>query len=119
MLALLERPADTYRRVEFDAQVEGSDGAGLTRLCLDRAIVALGRARRARERGVRVEALGQAASALFALREGVSHDNPLRTALVQFYGSARAAVMASVARFDAARLEAVERDLQEVLALLS
>lgn len=119
MLALLEDPAATYRRIEFDARVEGSDGAGLTRLCLERAITALGRAQGARSHAVRAEALGQAASALFALREGVSPDNPLRTALVQFYGSARAAVMGSVTRYDAARLEAVERDLEDVLALLA
>ena len=118
MLALLDDPAATYRRVEFDARVEGSDGAGLTRLCLERAIEAIAAARAARTRGVRAESLGQAASALFALREGVAPDNPLRTALVQFYGGARTEVMACVVRFDGARLEAVGRDLSDILALL-
>lgn len=118
MLALLEDPAATYRRVEFDARVEGSDGVGLTRLCLERAVGALNQACASRCRATRADALGQAGAALLALREGVAPDNPLRTPLVQFYGSARAAVMASVARFDEARLEAVERDLVDVLALL-
>ncbi len=118
MLALLEDPAATYRRVEFDARVEGSDGAGLTRLCLERAIGAIGQARNAKAHHVRADALGQAASALFALREGVALDNPLRNALVQFYGGARAEVMACVVRFDPARLEEVKRDLSDVLALL-
>lgn len=118
MLALLDDPATTYRRVEFDARVEGSDGAGLTRLCLERAIAALGRARMADDRGTRADAMGQAGAALLALREGVAPDNPLRTPLVQFYGSARAEVMASLVRLDVDRLGAIERDLVDVLALL-
>lgn len=118
MLALCDDPATAYRRVEFDARVEGSDGAGLTRLCLEQALVEIARARAATARRARADALGRAGSALLALSEGVAPDNPLRAALRSFYGGARAAVLGSIARFDSARLGAVERDLSDVMALL-
>ena len=53
MLAVLDDPVTTYRRVEFDARVEGSDGAALTRLCLERAIGEIARARSAPDRTTR------------------------------------------------------------------
>ncbi|WP_324262759.1 flagellin [Altererythrobacter sp. H2] len=118
MLALLDDPATAYRRVDLDARIEGSDGAGLTRLCLERAIAALARARTQDGRAQRAGALEQAGSALIALLGGVASDNPLRSALVQFYGGARADVMASLTRFDPERLAGIERDLADVLALL-
>ena len=118
MLALLEDPATTYRRVEFDARIEGSDGAGLTRLCLERAISDIGSARRTADRVCRSEALARAGAALLALLEGVASDNPLRRPLLSFYGSARARVLAGIRVSDPEDLARVEQDLKDVLALL-
>lgn len=118
MLALKEDAASVYRRVELDARIEGSDGAGLTRVCLERAIADIARARTVADRAARAEALGRAGAALLALLEGVGSGNPLREALLRFYGGARMAVLASLNRFDPDQLKTVERDLADVLALL-
>ena len=118
MLALRDDPATAYRRVEFDARIEGSNGTGLTRLCLERAISEIGQARSMTDRTLRGEALGRAGSALLALIDGVAQDNPLRRPLLSFYGGLRAQVLAAIAAPEQGRLEQVERDLSDVLALI-
>lgn len=114
-------PASAYRRIEFDAQVEGSDGRGLSRLCLEQAVRALERAiwaHRHGDRGVRADALSRAAGLVLTLREGIAPDNPLRPALLTFLGAATAVIGTAVSRFDESRLSAVRDDLQDVLAAL-
>lgn len=118
MLATLDNPAATYRRVEFDARIEGSDGAALTRLCLERAIAEIARARSAADRTTRSDALAGAGAALLALVEGVAPDNPLRRPLLEFYGGVRAGVLATLTRPDDATLAQAERDLSDVLGVL-
>lgn len=118
MLATLDNPAVTYRRVEFDARIEGSDGAALTRLCLERAIAEIARARSAADRTTRSDALAGAGAALLALVEGVAPDNPLRRPLLEFYGGVRARVLATLAAPDDTSLAEAGRDLGDVLALL-
>ena len=45
MVQVIDDPATAYRRVALDARVEGSDGAELTRLCLEQALAEIARAR--------------------------------------------------------------------------
>lgn len=118
MIAVLDDPATTYRRVEFDARIEGSDGAALTRLCLERAIAEIARARSAPDRTTRADALASAGAALLALVEGVAPDNPLRRPLLEFYGGVRARVLGSLAKPDDAALAQAGRDLADVLTLV-
>lgn len=118
MLAVLDDPVTIYRRVEFDARIEGSDGAALTRLCLERAIGDIARARAAPDRTTRADALAGAGAALLALMEGVAPDNPLRRPLLEFYGGVRARVLATLAVPDDGSLAEAERDLLDVLGLL-
>lgn len=118
MVAVLDDPTTIYRRVEFDARIEGSDGAALTRLCLERAIGEIARARSASDRATRADALAGAGAALLALMEGVALDNPLRRPLLEFYGGVRAGVLATLIRPDDATLAQAQRDLSDVKGVL-
>lgn len=120
MLALTD-PHEAYRRSAFDARVQGGDSAALVQLCLEQAIVGLGSALLAQERGdptLRSKALTRTLTAITALEMGVDRDAPLAQALLQVYGAARQAVLASVTAFDAELLGAVRRDFLEIDAAL-
>lgn len=118
MVQVIDDPATAYRRVALDARVEGSDGAELTRLCLEQALAEIARARGATDLSRRTDALTRGAAALLALQEGVAPANPLRRALVQFYGGVRASLLGAIRAPGNAELAQAERDLAEVLALL-
>lgn len=117
MMYASKRPAEIYRRVELDARVEGSDGIGLTRLCLDEAIGELDRARQAHARGnfpARNDALSCASVRISALRNGVAQDNPLRGPLQHLYGSAEHAVRLAIANYRPEVLARVRQDLSDI-----
>lgn len=121
MVPLPQDPAATYRRVELDARVEGSDALGLTRVCLDEAIAQLRRAELAHGRGNRVacnEALARAAAGIVALQRGIDPGNPLRGPLLTLYGSAELAVRVAMADYRPGMLARVSQDLQDIRALL-
>lgn len=121
MMYRCAKPADVYRRVELDARVEGSDGIGLTRLCLDEAIIELERAELANARGnfsARNDALARASSGIAALHRGVSKYNPLREPLLHLYGSAEQTVRSAIARYEADILARVQQDLRDIRAVI-
>lgn len=121
MLPLAQDPAAAYRKVELDARVEGSDGAGLTRLCLEESIAELARAHLAQARGDRLlrnHALTRAASGIAALSRGVAQDNPLRGPLLALYGAAEHAVRAALLDFRVDVLARVKQDLVDIRAAL-
>jgi len=120
MLALTD-PHEAYRRSSLDARVQGGDSAALVQLCLEQAVVSLGSALFAQERGdsaLRSKALIRALTAVTALEMGVDRDAPLAGALLQVYGAARQAVLGSVTAFDAGLLAAVREDFLEIDAAL-
>lgn len=120
MLAL-NNPHEAYRRSSFDARVQGGDSAALVQLCLEQAIAGLGSAQFAQERGdpsLRSKGLTRALTAITALEMGVDRDAPLAQALLQVYGAARQAVLASVTDFDAELLTSVRNDFLEIAAAL-
>jgi len=121
MLAL-RNPQDAYRRVEFDARIAGARPDQLVALCYQELAVALGSAIRAHERGDnqrRSAGLTRALAALTALQLGVDARADAAPALQQFYAALRQMVLASVPRFDPARLTAAKRDVEEVAAALT
>jgi flagellin-specific chaperone FliS len=86
---LTQNPAAAYRRVDMDARVEASASADLTRILLEEAIAALGQALIVLERASDTtpsEALTRANGIALYLARSVGPDNPMREALVQFYG---------------------------------
>jgi len=121
MLAFTD-PREAYRRSEIDARVEGgTDPADLVRLCYEQAIGGLGLAIIANERkdpAARSKALARALSAVTALDMGVDRSAPLADALLQLYGAARKAILASVVSFDAELLGRVRQDFVEIARAL-
>lgn len=120
MLALTD-PREAYRRSAFDARVQGGDPAALVGLCLEQAVQGLGSALFAQERAdwpLRSKALTRTLTAITALEMGVDREAPLAQALLQVYGAARHAVLASVTRFDADMLMSVRNDFLEIEAAL-
>jgi flagellar protein FliS len=116
MLAVTD-PQEAYRRSQLDARVHGGDPAELVRLCLEHVIAGLGGAVLAHARAeptARSKALTRALTALTALEMGVDRDAGLATVLLQFYGSARRAMLDSVTGFDADALEQVRRDFIDI-----
>lgn len=114
-------PHEAYRRSAFDARVQGGDSAALVQLCLEQAIVSLGSALFAQDRGdaaLRSKALTRTLTAITALEMGVDRNAPLAQALLQVYGAARKAVLDSVTKFDAELLAAVRQDFLEIDAAL-
>jgi len=117
MLYHSTRPADIYRRVELDARVEGSNGIGLTRFCLDEAISEIERATFAHARNntrARNEALTRAASGISALHRGVAQDNPMHGPLTHLYGAAERALRGAVINYRPETLARVQEDLRDI-----
>ena len=123
-MTLLARqtPLDAYRRVDFDARVQGCDGAALVQLCYEHLIGALTSALHASARAdnaAKSQAMTRALSALAALEMGVSGEAGVAEALRQFYRGTRAAILDSVLSFDAARITAVRGDIRDIAAAMS
>ena len=121
---LLNRdPSEAYRRVDFDARVQGADSRQLVDLCMEQVAGSLSRAIHAATRGdngAKSAALTRAVSALTALQLGVDPDAPMADALLQLYLSARTTVLDCVLDFQPARLEHIRADFIEIrTALLS
>ena len=115
---LLRRdPGEAYRRVDFDARVNGADSRQLVDLCLEQVAGSLGRAIYAHGRednAAKSAALTRAVAALTALQMGVNPDHPTGPALLQLYASARAAALDCVLRFDTPKLEAIRQDFIDI-----
>ena len=114
-------PHEAYRRSSIDARVQGGDSAALVQLCLEQAIAGLGSALFAQERGdasLRSKALTRTLTAITALEMGVDRKAPLAQALLQIYGAARQAVLASVTDFKGELLASVRSDFVEIEAAL-
>lgn len=115
---LLRRdPSETYRRIDFEARVAGSDPLQLVDVCFEQLTGSLDRAQFAASRGdnaMKSAALTRAVAALTALQMGVNPEGPTGLALVQLYGAARRSVLDSAVRFDAATLQKIRDDFEEI-----
>jgi flagellar protein FliS len=120
MLAL-RNPHEAYRRVDFDARIEGASPAQLVALCFEQAEASLASAMFAHEAGnnnSKSKAMTKALAAITALQLGVSGEEGVAAALRQFYGAARRALLDCALNFDAATVAAVRRDLHEIAGAL-
>lgn len=110
-------PSEAYRRVDFDARVTGASAEQLVDLCFEQLTGSLTRAVFAEARGdnaMKSAALTRAVAALTALQMGVDGENPTGAALLQLYGSARRAVLDSAVAFNAATLDTIRKDFDEI-----
>lgn len=121
MLAL-RNPSEAYRRVDFDARVEGADPRTLVMLCYESLVSSLGTALFAHERGdnrAKSAALTRAVSALTALLLGIEGQEGISAHLRAFYEAARRRVLDNVIAFAPDQIEQVREDIREIAAALS
>ena len=121
MLAL-RNPHEAYRRVDFDARIEGASPAQLVALCFEQADAALASAMFAHQAGNnhgKSQSVTKALAAITALRLGVSGEEGVAAALRQFYASVRRALLNSALDFNAATIAELRRDLSEIAGALT
>ena len=117
MLALIENPADAYRRSAFDARVRAAKAGDLVIVCLEQVAEGLGKAlaaHRKNDRSRRAEGLTHAHAALTALEMGIDRSGPLAGPLGQLYSAARKQVLNCVTDFRPEPLEKVMVDFAEI-----
>lgn len=116
MLAI-RSPNEAYRRIDFDARVEGADPKHLVGLCYEQLISSLGSAIFAQERSdnsLKSQALTRGLSAITALQLGVSGDSDTAKALRHLYEAARRAILDSAIEFDGKILGTIRQDFIEI-----
>lgn len=116
MLAI-RSPHEAYRRVDFDARVEGADPRHLVGLCYEQLVSSLGSAIFAAERGdnsLKSQALTRALSATTALQLGVSGEDATAQALRHLYEATRRAILDSAIKFNSEILGTIRQDFIEI-----
>ncbi|HEX8057649.1 MAG TPA: flagellar protein FliS [Novosphingobium sp.] len=116
MLAI-RSPHEAYRRIDFDARVEGADPKHLVNLCYEQLISSLGTAVFAQDRGdnsLKSQALTRGLSAITALQLGVSGEDATAKALRHLYEAARRAILDSAIEFDGNILGTIRSDFIEI-----
>lgn len=116
-MLLRRNPSEAYRRVDFDARVNGAEPHQLVDMCLEQVIGSLGSAVFAQDRGdncAKSAALTRAVTALTALLMGVDNNAEAGPALTQLYDSARRSVLDSAVVFNGRRLEMIRADFAEI-----
>lgn len=122
MQPLLTNPAAAYRQVDLDARIEAARADDLTRICLEEAVEALSQALYAMERTPEIvprERLSRAHSIAIYLASSVAPEDPMRDALVQFYGGLADVIGANM---NAPRVDPITQardDFQDVLNAVS
>lgn len=117
MTRLARNPAAAYRRVELDARIEASGHADLTRICLEEALAALGRALAMLDRSQTLpsEPLGRAQSIMVWLAQSVAPDHPLHMSLRAFYGGLASQISANLQQADARWIANIQNDIRDLL----
>lgn len=121
MLAL-RNPSEAYRRVDFDARVEGADPQALVVLCYEALIASLGSAifahNRKDNRG-KSDSVTRALSAITALQLGLRGTEGVAAALRQFLEAGRRTLLDNALNFDPARIAELRQDFQDIAGALS
>lgn len=110
-------PHEAYRRVDFDARVNGAKPAELVHVCYEHLIGALGTAIHAHQNGdngLKSRSMTRALTAITALQMGVSGEDAMGAALNQLYTAARRTILDSAIVFDTQRIETVRNDFAEI-----
>lgn len=121
MLAL-RSPHEAYRRVDFDARVEGASPQQLVGMCYETLASALGTALYAHGQGdnrLKSQSLTRALSAITALQLGVTGDEAVTAALRQLYHSARRSILDCVIAFDAEVVATMRQDFVDIARALN
>ena len=122
MHQLSNSPAAAYRRVDIDARIEASASEDLTRICLEEAVAALGQALIALERepaSVPREGLARAHGIAIYLARSVAPENPMRRALVEFYGGLADTIGRNLVEARFAQIAQARDDFRDVLNAFS
>ncbi|SFF76265.1 flagellar protein FliS [Novosphingobium sp. CF614] len=112
-----QSPHEAYRRVDFDARVNGAKPAELVHLCYEHLVSALGtaiHANRNGDNGLKSRSMTRALTAVTALQMGVSSEHGVATALNQLYEGARRTILDSALAFDSQRIETLRDDFAEI-----
>ena len=121
MLAL-RNPSEAYRRIDFDARVEGADPTALVLLCYEALSTALGSAlfaaERADNRG-KSAAITRALSAVTALQMGVRGEDAVAGALRQFLEATRRQLLDNAIAFDPQGIAALRQDFEDIRSALA
>ena len=119
---LLQRnPSEAYRRVDFDARVQGADPQALVTLCYETLVASLGSAAFAHERGdnqAKSAAITRALGAVTALKLGVNGAEGVAGALHHFLEAARRAILDSALSFDTHRIATLRDDFADIIGAL-
>jgi len=122
MHQLRHTPASAYRRVDIEARIEASANEDLTRICLEEASAALGQALIALERApasVPREGLARAHGIAIYLARSVAPENPMRKALVEFYGGLADTIGRNLREARFGEIAQARDDFRDVLTALS
>lgn len=122
MQPLLRTPAAAYRQVDLDARIEASQADDLTRICLEETVAALSSALFALERAPENpprEGLSRANGIAVHLARSVAPDNPMREALVQFYGGLAEAIARNMITPNRDEIARVRGDFEDLLTAVS
>ncbi|WP_395391936.1 flagellar protein FliS [Novosphingobium sp. BL-8A] len=112
-----QNPNEAYRRVDFDARVNGAGPADLVHLCYEHLVAALGtaiHADRINDNGLRSRSLTRALTAITALQLGVSGENSMADALNHLYAAARRTVLDCSLSFDSRQIGTLRKDFEEI-----
>lgn len=118
----LRSPHEAYRRVEFDARVNGADPAGLVLVCFDqfgRQLTAALGADQAGDNQRRSAGLTGALAAITALQLGIHGGDGVAASLTHYYAAARRTLLGNVLAFDRAAIAALRQDFAEVARALA
>ncbi|MBV1918127.1 MAG: flagellar protein FliS [Sphingomonadaceae bacterium] len=110
-------PSEAYRRVDFDARVEGSDPGKLVTLCYEQLTSALGTALYAHDRGdnqLKSQSMTRALSAITLLQLGVNGDESVTSALNHLFKAARKSILDCALKFDAKVIGSIRKDFAEI-----
>jgi flagellar protein FliS len=110
-------PHEAYRRVDFDARVNGASPTELVHLCYEHLTGALGTAIHAHgigDNSLKSHSMTRALTAITALQLGVSGESDVAGALKHLYESARRTVLDCAITFDSRKIETLRADFLEI-----
>lgn len=110
-------PHEAYRRVDFDARVNGADSTELVHLCFEHLVGALGTALHADAIGdgeLKSRSMTRALTAVTALQMGVAGNSGIASALNQVYAAARRTILDSATNFAREKIAELRNDFQEI-----
>lgn len=116
-MLLQTSPHEAYRRVDFDARVNGAKPAELVHLCYEHLVGALGtaiHADRNGDNGLKSRSMTRALTAVTALQMGVNGETGVASALSQLYEGARRTILDCAVTFDSRRIAALRDDFAEI-----